>query len=261
MAMKILLAHGVLGFGVLGPFEYFNGIAHGLEKSFPGVKVATAQVNPIGSVAERAAHLAQQIVAVAGGEKIHIFAHSMGGLDTRFALSNNLSGAAAHVSRVVMIGTPHLGSQVADAIENGDPAALRELPLPVVAELRVNQRALHDLTTAVARQADLQMHDVPGVEYVHVAGDMTMHEAHASLAFRGVDAFFGVNTPNDGVVTVESATTRGGVRQKPIAVWPTDHAGLIGWNLDRPAPMRLPFDLPNPLADLTCVPRYEKLVR
>jgi len=144
--MKILLAHGVLGFGVLGPFEYFNGIAHGLEKRFPGVKVATAQVDPIGSVADRAAHLAEQIVAAAGGEKIHIFAYSMGGLDTRFALSSNLSDAAAHVSRVVMIGTPHLGSQVADAIENGDPAVLRELPLPVVAELRVNQRALHDLT-------------------------------------------------------------------------------------------------------------------
>jgi len=258
--MRILLAHGVLGFGVLGPFEYFNGIAHGLEKRFPGVKVATAQVDPIGSVAERAAHLAEQIVAAAGGEKIHIFAHSMGGLDTRFALSSNLSDAAAHVSRVVMIGTPHLGSQVADAIENGDPAVLRELPLPVVAELRVNQRALHDLTTAVARQADLQMRDVPGIEYVHVAGDMTMPGAHSSLAFRGVAAFFGVNTPNDGVVTVESATTRGGVRQTPIAVWPTDHAGLIGWNLDRLAPLRLPFDLPNPLADDTCLARYEKLV-
>jgi triacylglycerol lipase len=224
------------------------------------VKVATAQVNPIGNVAERAAHLAEQIVAVAGAEKIQIFAHSMGGLDARFALSNNLSGAAAHVSRVVMIGTPHLGSRVADAIENGDPAVLRDLPLPVVAELGVHQRALHDLTTKVAVPADLQMHDVPGIEYVHVAGDMTAPGAHASLAFRGVAAFFGVNTPNDGVVTVESATTRGGVRQTPIAIWPTDHAGLLGWNLDRPAPVRLPFNLPNPLADHTCLARYEKLV-
>jgi alpha-beta hydrolase superfamily lysophospholipase len=164
---------GVLGFSVLGPVEYFNGVVAHLENTFfPNVKVATAHVNPVGSVAERADALARFIVHVAGNERVCIFAHSMGGLDVRFAFSNNLFRVAEHIRTVVMIGTPHLGSPVADAIEKGDPAVLRDIPLPIRVELGISQRALHDLTTAQATKADAAMDDVPGINYVHVAGDM-----------------------------------------------------------------------------------------
>src|SRR5229473_1552431 len=101
--MKIILAHGVLGFGVLGPLEYFNGVAAHLA-TLPGVKVATAHVNPIGSVAGRADTLAKFIVQEAAGERVCVFAHSMGGLDARFALSNNLSAVADRVATLVTIG-------------------------------------------------------------------------------------------------------------------------------------------------------------
>src|SRR4051794_28528092 len=116
--MKIILAHGVLGFGVLGPLEYFNGVAAHIEKTFPDVKVATAHVNPVGSVADRAESLAEFIAHEAAGGPVCVFAHSMGGLDTRFALSNNRFGVCNHIATLVTIGTPHLGSPVADAIES-----------------------------------------------------------------------------------------------------------------------------------------------
>ena len=251
--MRIVLAHGVLGFSAIGQIEYFNGVAAHLETL--GVAVATAVVNPVGNVAERAAALAEFIVTESRGERVHVFAHSMGGLDARHALSQ-IAGVAAHVATLVTIGTPHLGSPVADAIESGNPAALQHMPWPM---LQINQRALHDLTTAVATAADDAAHDVPGIVYAHVVGDVLHPHARCSAAFRGVQAFFGVHEPNDGVVTVRSARTRRGQLREAI-VWPSDHAAEVGWDLDVPQPARV-FGVPNPLADTSHLTRYEDLVR
>ena len=262
--MKILLAHGVLGFGRFAGLEYFNGVVQHLHDTFRGrVRVAIAQVDAIGSVQARADRLAEQIVAGSGGDKVHVFAHSMGGLDARWALSHDLHGVRDHVARLVMIGTPNLGSPVADGIESGDPAALRHLPKSIV-EFHINQDALHDLTTKESQRRDLEMADVvkPHIVYEHVAGDMTVPGAAASRTFRDLAKFFGLTGPNDGVVTMDSATTRCGKPQQPIEVWPCDHGAEVGWNLDFLQPAFIPLaGIPNLLADPSHLERYERLVR
>jgi triacylglycerol lipase len=251
--MKIILAHGVLGFGVLGPLQYFNGVAEYLEHRFPDVVVKTARVNPIGSVPDRAEELAAFIAREAQGEKVHVFAHSMGGLDARYAIAKDLSGTAARIATLVTIGTPHLGSEVADKLESGKVAPRDIIRFPFAVELQINQAALHDLTTRVATDRDAELHDVSTVRYLYVAGDTRQPHGHQSLAFSRVESVFGLAAPSDGVVTVHSAT-RGGMR-KLAATWPTDHAGEIGWNLDRPVPVGLLF------ADSSHLARYEDLVR
>jgi len=246
--MRIVLAHGVLGFGVLGPLEYFNGVARHLRQKF-NAQVLSAQVPPIGSVAVRGRELANQILAEFDPhERIHILAHSMGGLDARWAL-RNVPGLAARVQTLVAIGTPHRGSPVADAISNGNTG---NIPLPLIAELRHNQPALHDLTTGVGKEFDRNTPDVDGVTYRHVVGNLSAPNAHCSLAFRAIQAIFGVHADNDGVVPVDSAT-RGGTVGADL-VWPVDHAGEIGWNLDKPIPASFPF------ADLTHLARYDAIV-
>lgn len=252
--MKIILAHGVLGFDAIGPFHYFNGVAEHIEGAFPNlVTVRTARVDAVGGVPQRAAELASFIANEARTEKVHVFAHSMGGLDMRYALSHNLSGIAGRVATLVTIGTPHLGSEVADKIESGNVAPAEIAHLPFMAQLRIGQPALHDLTTRVATQRDSETHDVRGVRYLYVAGDMTQPGAHRSVAFQSIARVFELAAPNDGVVTLHSAT-RGGTRQ-PVAVWPTDHAGEVGWNFDRLLPIGVP------LSDRSHLPRYEQLVR
>ena len=88
----IVLAHGILGFGTLPfPFSqltYFNGVAAHLSQQ--GHTVIAPNVNPIGSIADRGRMLAEAIleVPIADDEKLHVIAHSMGGLDARHALSN-----------------------------------------------------------------------------------------------------------------------------------------------------------------------------
>jgi triacylglycerol lipase len=231
--MRIVLAHGVLGFGVLGPLEYFNGVKRHLRQTF-GAEVFIATVPPIGSIASRGAKLGEQILDRFGdGEQVDIFAHSMGGLDARWAL-RNVPGLSARVRKLVTIGTPHRGSPVADAIQAGTIPAL---PLPaeaMVLELRINQAALHDLTTAAATAFDQATPDVSGVRYVHVAGDTSLPDAHCSIAFRAIQEAFRLPPHNDGVVTLDSAT-RGGTRQADL-ILPVDHAGEIGWNLDHLVP-------------------------
>lgn len=253
--MRIVLAHGVLGFGGLGPLKYFNGVEAHLCGQ--GHDVATAEVNPIGSVDNRAAKLADFVSRFAQTRSgpVAIFAHSMGGLDARRALARNLSDVRRHVSALVTIGTPHLGSPVANQIEQGDPAALMRFPM--LFELKINQAALHDLTTTVATAADTgaQMTDVDGVRYIHVAGDRA---GHGSEVFGDIAEFFDVPEPNDGVVTVQSASTRRGTLRETI-IWPVDHAGLIGWNFDDLQPVG-PERVPNPLADRSHLARYDALV-
>ena len=119
----IILAPGILGFGrvpVLSLFvNYFNGVAAHLRRQ--GHVVIAPQVNPIGSVTERGQQLAAAILDVSPSpQKLHVIAHSMGGLDARFAISK-VPGVAERVQTLVTIGTPHRGSPVANAFMNRTP--------------------------------------------------------------------------------------------------------------------------------------------
>ena len=51
----------------------------------------------------------------ASEDPLHVIAHSMGGLDARYAI-RNVPQVADRVKTLVTIGTPHRGSPVADAV-------------------------------------------------------------------------------------------------------------------------------------------------
>ncbi len=81
-----------------------------------GHQVYIAQVSPFKSVSIRGTELADEIdraLAQFDAEKVNIIAHSMGGLDSRFAISS--LGYDDRVASLVTISTPHGGSYVADA--------------------------------------------------------------------------------------------------------------------------------------------------
>lgn len=81
-----------------------------------GHAVHVARVSPFQSVEHRGQELADQIdIALAenNAEYVNIIAHSMGGLDSRYAIS--ALGYEDRVRSLVTISTPHHGSLVADA--------------------------------------------------------------------------------------------------------------------------------------------------
>ena len=174
--MNIVLAHGVLGFGRLAGqaqfVNYFNGVAPHLQQQ--GHTVLEPQVNPIGSIAQRGRQLAASVAARPGiTGPWHIFAHSMGGLDARYALANEPE-FQRRVKALVTIGTPHAGSPVADAIETPTLPLFAHIPDVVKASLMNNAGALHDLTTAGATAFSRATPDVPGVRYIEVAGNAAL---------------------------------------------------------------------------------------
>ncbi len=226
----IFLAHGVLGFSglsllpALPPITYFNGVASHLGRQ--GHTVIAPPVDPIASVRKRGKELGQAILAqLPTAGKVHIIAHSMGGLDARSALAH-VDGLAERVATLVTIGTPHWGSPVADAVVDGIGPLVGKLPEFVRAWLKRNAGALHDLTTAACTAFDTATPDVPGVRYWQIAGNAA-GGGYELLLFRLAAQIGGITGEvNDGVVTRASA-----LRGRPplCADWPVDHAGELGW--------------------------------
>jgi triacylglycerol lipase len=253
----IVLAHGVLGFGSLSGVptlaNYFNGVAAHLRRQ--GHVVIAPQVNPFGSVQQRDEQLAAAILRqVPSPEKMHLIAHSMGGLDARHTLGH-VPALAGRVTTLVTIGTPHRGSPVADAIADRTDPPFAHIPTFLLQLLERNAGALHDLTTDVGIHFDETTPDVDGVRYIEIAGDASQG-GHELFLFH-LAAVIGriKGEVNDGVVTRKSALREG---HEHFEDWPVDHAGEVGWNIDSPVPIEieLPFiPLPPHFA------RYDAIVR
>lgn len=74
--------------------------------------------------AQLAAHI-ERALAASGAQKVHIVAHSMGGLLTRYAIKN--LGMDGKVDRVITLGSPHMGSRLAGVVplEHGNTPQMR----------------------------------------------------------------------------------------------------------------------------------------
>lgn len=128
----IVLAHGIarfdfllnffsktfdaLGLNVDSPndaLHYFKGIASHLRSH--GFDVYHSSVSFAARVDRRAEDLrneVKKVLTLKGQEKVHIIAHSMGGLDARHMIVNH--DMTAKVSSLTTIGTPHLGTSFAN---------------------------------------------------------------------------------------------------------------------------------------------------
>ena len=227
----IILAHGVLGFGGTStdPIQYFNGIMQQFQKN--GLNVIAPSVDPVGSIQKRGQMLGDAILSnVAPGTKAHIIAHSMGGLDSRHAITNVL-GVKDRIATLVTIGTPHFGSPVADTIQGKADIALSFTPGFIAELLREHLQehlpALQNLTTAFCQNFNQKTPDVGSTRYINIAGDASK-DSDELLLFKAAAQIGGMTGINDGVVA-ESSALRGNPRQ--VEDWPVDHAGEVGWGL------------------------------
>lgn len=213
----IVFVPGLLGYDELrvGNWRiasYFAGIPETLRSG--GNRVLVARLSPTGGVSERAAELKTFLDQQAAGEPVHIFAHSMGGLDARYLISR--LGMAERVHSLTTIGTPHRGTAFADwAVKR-----LQCLVKPVLDWIDLPDRAFYDLTTERCRAFNEQVPDAPCVRYFSVAG---RHQgSHFSpewlIPHRIVSEKEG---ENDGVVSVASATYG-----ESVEVWEGDHLSL-----------------------------------
>lgn len=110
----IVLVHGLFGFDNLGPIEYWWGIPSALRSG--GAKVYVPQQSAANASEVRGEQLLaelRRLKAAYGHQKFNLIGHSHGGQTVRY-----VAGVAPElVASVTTVGTPHLGSPVADKVE------------------------------------------------------------------------------------------------------------------------------------------------
>jgi triacylglycerol lipase len=219
----LVLVHGLLGFDrvkVCGYTiaNYFPGIDTAYREA--GNRVLMAQLSPTGGVRQRAAELKAFIDRESPQDPVHIFAHSLGGLDARYMISR--LGMAERVLSLTTIGTPHRGTPFAD----WGVRRLARFLQPVLKYLSIPYDAFYDLTTTRCKDFNDQTPDAPKVRYFSVAGSFRPDWLYPEwqLPYRLIHQREG---PNDGLVSEASATYG-----EDLTIWKGDHVSLINW----PAP-------------------------
>ena len=223
--MNLVFASGFLVPQRILGVDYFRGLpAHFPDALFPRVAVDALIKN-------RAARLAEQIQARFPEGKVHIIAHSMGGLDSRYLLSKNLLGLDGRVASLSTVSTPHRGSPVADLVLGLLPGIDGKVVRSALDHFAsIQSGALEDLSTKAAAQFNQENPDVPGVRYFSYFGmgkiSLVLKPTHAFIASRGQTDD---ERTNDGVVSLASARWPNDLAE---AIWPADHLAQIGHDLD-----------------------------
>ncbi len=215
----VVLVHGLFGFGRIGVgpagVDYFLHVPRALRAA--GNRVLAAGVSPAGGVLHRARQLAAFLDKHLPGQRFHLIAHSMGGLDARWLISR--LGFAGRILSLTTLGTPHRGSPFADWCEG----RLFRLMAPAMRVLGWRVEGLYDLTTAALSRFNAQTPDDPRVRYFSVAGQWPFRWHNPAWLMSG-PVITAAEGPNDGMVSHSSA--RWG---EWLGVWPGDHMNLANW--------------------------------
>ncbi len=231
----IVLAHGLFGFKQinLGPLRlttYFRGIPEWLSAS--GNRVLVTKVPPIAGIGQRARILANEIESAFPDEPVHIIGHSSGGLDARWLLTD--ASWRSHILSLTTIGTPHLGSAIADFAKIRFGRIYNQLTA-----LGVDHRGFVDVTRRAARAFHRQAPAPLDLPCFSIAGDPTEEDVCWPLR-RLHTALHELEGPNDGLVSVESALAFG----QNLAVSHMDHLRQMNWFAHESDSMNPPaFDL------------------
>lgn len=220
--LPVVLVHGLFGFDQIGVpgvrLHYFRGIVKHLERA--GCHAHAVRLPAAASVPDRAKILADKIAALPH-RRVDIIAHSLGGLDARYALAH--LGLAAKVRALVTIGTPHHGTPLADLAVGGPIGLARK----AIAAVGMPLHALDWLSTTALARFNEQVRDVAGVRYACVVGGIREAGTPISLALAPAHAYLRrVAGPNDGLVPIASQYWG-----ETLIEIEADHFEQVGWRV------------------------------
>ncbi len=225
----IVFVHGILGFSsrrIAGKdIFYFRALPPQLQDFpqaiyFPGLP-------SVGSIEDRARSLAAYLDSLKV-ENIHLIAHSMGGLDSRYLIHH--LDQQQRICSLTTIATPHRGTPLAEWMLNNDGLFSALL-------CRICKPGLYDLTPEACSRFNSEITDRPDVRYRSFAGVRPIDEV--PLAFRSwTRTMQDSSGENDSQVPVSSAIW--GEFQGRLRA---DHLELAGWSFGWPNKRKLrPFD-------------------
>jgi triacylglycerol lipase len=220
--LPVVLVHGLFGFDRIGlpgaRLHYFRGIARHLETL--GCHAHAVRLPRMASVPDRAKALVAKIEAL-DHPRVDIIAHSLGGLDARYALSK--LGLHTRVRSLVTIGTPHRGTPLADLATEGPLGLARR----AIGAIGIRMHALDWLSTAALERFNREVTDAPGVRYACVVAGVREEKTPIALAIVPVHAYLRrVSGPNDGLVPISSQYWG-----ETLAEIEADHFAQVGWKM------------------------------
>lgn len=211
----VVLMHG---FGMLAAIRR-GGQLHGEAMCLRrhGVRAYAPNVAPYNPIAVRARlwkERLERVLEETGADRLNLVAHSMGGLDARYVITE--LGLHPHVAALVTVSTPHRGSAICDFIQARPErfqawlvGVFNRLGRAAMDEIAADARAaVAELTPAyVCETFNTAVPDRPSVRYWSYAGragkgtDVPINPfllAQNRILYRREGV-------NDGLVSVESA--------------------------------------------------------
>jgi triacylglycerol lipase len=256
LSIPIVLVHGILGFdqlmlGGVSVADYFRLIPEALRVA-GNIVPEPPTLNTSGSVAERGADLKNYLECHpdVAGKRVHLVAHSMGGLDARFMISK--LDMADRVLSLTTIGTPHHGSPIADFVVAATISGFNQ----VVEHAGINIKGIGDLSTTFCARFNEEVLDSPNVRYLSIAGQFEpprlIGVPFGILGFTH-DLVRNKEGNNDGLVSVQSATF--GSNQANwtfLETWSGSHFRLINWGMNI-------LPTPSEVSDVSILDKYKAL--
>lgn len=214
--------------------HYFRGVKSFLEAD--GFDVHHTRVGFATRLADRATDLKAQVTEVlakTGAARVHVVAHSMGGLDARSMIAR--LGMADKVASLTTVGTPHLGTSFADA-----RLARGGSELIAAVGKAIDLRGFEDLTRAACAKFNEEVRDAEASNGVYYQTYSASEGRGATFLFLqpSWDIIKKEEGDNDGLVALTSQAWRaeivgsGGQRKKVVQKqFPVraDHLNEVGW--------------------------------
>ena len=143
---------------------------------------------------QQLAYSISEVIERTGAKKLHIIAHSKGGLDSRYCI--HMRGVADQVASLVTLSTPNHGLKMCNAL------SVSKLILPRVVAPIINRNAkkrgdihpdafglLHSLTTHSAEKFLEENPDIPGIEYRSYGFKPQPHGVHKLNLVRDTSSY------------------------------------------------------------------------
>lgn len=206
----LLMVHGVF-FRDMKLFNYWGRIPEELEGN--GATIYYGNHQSALSIKDSAEELAERIKVIVqetGCEKVNIIAHSKGGLDCRYAISN--TGAAPYIASLTTINTPHRGCEFADFLLKNISTDIQDKVAKTYnsAMKKLGDKnpdflaAVNDLTSSTCQNLDKEL-TAPAEIYCQSVGSVMPKPEGGKFplnySYHLVKCFDG---PNDGLVGEES---------------------------------------------------------